>query len=38
MLRRVTLVTREVSEEVMASIIKVRKVNEIRTALAATNN
>jgi hypothetical protein len=36
--RRVTLVRTYVSEEPSASIIKVTKIGELRTALAVTSN
>jgi hypothetical protein len=38
MLRRVALVRTDVSEESSASFIKVRRIGEIRTTLAVTNN
>jgi hypothetical protein len=38
MLRRVVLVSIYVSEELIASIIKVRKICELGTTLAVTNN
>jgi hypothetical protein len=38
MLRRVALVTTEVSEELSASIFKVTKIGELGTTLALTSN
>jgi hypothetical protein len=38
MLRRVALVRTDVSEEFSASIIKVTRIGELGTTLAATNN
>jgi hypothetical protein len=38
MLRRVTLVRNDVSEELIASIFMMTKINELGRALKATNN
>jgi hypothetical protein len=38
MLRRVALVRTDVSEELIASFIRVTRIGEIRTALAVTSN
>jgi hypothetical protein len=38
MLRHVALVRTEVSEELSASIIRVTRIGELGTTLAATNN
>jgi hypothetical protein len=38
MLRHVTLVRTDVSEELGASIIRVTRIGELGTTLAATNN
>jgi hypothetical protein len=38
MLRRVTLVRTDVSEELSASFIKVIRIGELETTLAVTNN
>jgi hypothetical protein len=38
MLRRVALVTTDISEELIASIIRVTRIGELVTTLAVTNN
>jgi hypothetical protein len=38
MLRRVALVTTDISEELRASIIRVTRIGELGTALAVTSN
>jgi hypothetical protein len=38
MLRRVALVSTDVSEELIASIIRVTRISELGTALAVTSN
>jgi DNA-binding TFAR19-related protein (PDSD5 family) len=38
MLRRVALVSTDVAEEIVASVIRLAKTGELETALAVTNN